>query len=75
MMGLGMGSDAADDHDLAVISPITFWAQGYGAWADFDGNGNAAGANRTLGGFMSGMDAMLNDSWRIGGASVTRART
>ena len=68
MMGLGMGSGAADERQLDIVSPITFWAQGYGAWADFDGNGNAAGANRTLGGFMSGMDAMFNDSWRIGGA-------
>jgi outer membrane autotransporter protein len=68
LMGLGMGEGAGDDQGLAVTSPITFWAQGYGAWADFNGNGNAAGANRTLGGFMSGMDAMLNDTWRIGGA-------
>ncbi|WP_157066503.1 autotransporter outer membrane beta-barrel domain-containing protein [Hyphomicrobium sulfonivorans] len=70
MMGLGMGSgrEGADGARDLAISPITFWTQGYGAWADFDGNGNAAGANRTLGGFMSGMDAMFSDSWRIGGA-------
>ena len=69
LMGLGMGAGAARrSGTLDIVSPITFWAQGYGAWADFDGNGNAAGANRTLGGFMSGMDAMFNDNWRVGGA-------
>ncbi len=68
MMGLGMGGGNAHEDYPGTISPITFWAQGYGAWADFDSNGNAAGANRTLGGFLSGMDAMLNDNWRIGGA-------
>ena len=65
LMGLGMG-EGTPDHDLSIVSPITFWAQGYGAWADFDGNGDAAGANRTLGGFMSGMDALFNDNWRAG---------
>jgi outer membrane autotransporter protein len=74
MMGLGMGSGGGADQNLAVVSPISFWAQGYGAWADFNGNGNAAGANRTLGGFMSGMDAMFNDNWRAG-AAVGYART
>lgn len=69
MMGLGMGEAAAGEsaHDLSV-SPLTFWTQGYGAWADFEGNGNSAGANRTLGGFLSGVDAMLDPGWRIGGA-------
>ncbi|WP_195930343.1 autotransporter family protein [Hyphomicrobium album] len=66
--GLGMGASDAVDPQLGVASPITFWTQGYGAWADFNGNGNAAGANRTLGGFLSGMDAMFADGWRIGGA-------
>jgi outer membrane autotransporter protein len=74
MMGLGMGSGGGTDDRHLAVSPITFWAQGYGAWADFDGNGNAAGANRTLGGFMSGMDAMFHDGWR-GGAAIGYART
>ncbi len=68
MMGLGMGQGVTADGQVAAASPITFWTQAYGAWADFESNGNAAGANRSLGGFMSGMDAMLNDNWRVGGA-------
>lgn len=66
LMGLGMGpeADAAERRD--EVSPITFWTQGYGAWASFDGNANAAGANRTLGGVLSGMDAMFAEGWRGG---------
>jgi outer membrane autotransporter protein len=74
MMGLGMGSDGIDDARSATASPITFWAQGYGAWADFGGNATAAAADRTLGGFLSGMDAMLAHGWRVGGA-IGYART
>ena len=33
---------------------------------EFDGNGNAATADRTLGGFLSGVDAGLGGGWRAG---------
>jgi outer membrane autotransporter protein len=45
---------------------IAFWTRGFGAWGDFDGNRNAATANRDLGGFVSGMDAQVSGSWRAG---------
>ncbi len=38
----------------------------YGAWGDFDGNWNAASAERDLGGFVSGVDARVSGTWRIG---------
>ncbi len=47
-------------------SPLAFWTHAFGAWANFDGNGNAATANRNLGGFVSGMDAAIGGSWRAG---------
>ena len=47
-------------------APLAFWTRAYGAWADFDSNGNAATADRDLGGFMSGMDAQVSGSWRVG---------
>jgi outer membrane autotransporter protein len=60
-----------DDKALGSAPPsygpgIAFWTQGFGAWADFDGNRHAATANRNLGGFVSGMDARLSGSWRVG---------
>ena len=45
---------------------LTFWTRGFGSWGRFDGNGNAATAQRTLGGFVSGMDAGVGDRWRAG---------
>ena len=47
-------------------APVAFWTRAYGAWGDYDGNGNAATADRDLGGFMSGMDAQVSGSWRAG---------
>lgn len=49
--------------------PLAFWTQGFGAWGDFGGNKNAASADRNLGGFISGMDANIDDTWRVGVAT------
>ncbi len=46
--------------------PLAFWTRAYGAWGNFNGDGNAATANRNLGGFVSGMDANIGGSWRAG---------
>ena len=47
-------------------SPLAFWTHAYGAWGNFNGDGNAATADRNLGGFVSGMDAQVGGSWRVG---------
>ncbi len=63
-MALGAGSKASE---LPAYGPgLTFWTRGFGSWGEFDGNGNAAAADRNLGGFVSGMDARAGDSWRAG---------
>ncbi|HML92602.1 autotransporter domain-containing protein [Methyloceanibacter sp.] len=49
--------------------PLAFWTQAFGAWGDFSGNKNAASADRDLGGFISGMDASVGDTWRVGVAT------
>jgi len=65
MMGLGMDSGRAAAAPPSAVG-LAFWTQGFGSWGDFDGDGNAAGADRTLGGFLSGVDAGLGDGWRAG---------
>lgn len=45
---------------------LAFWAQGFGVWGDFDGDGHAADIDRTIGGFVSGVDVSLSGGWRIG---------
>lgn len=47
-------------------APLAFWTSGFGAWGNYNGDGNAASADRDLGGFISGMDADVGGSWRAG---------
>lgn len=70
MMGLG-AKVAPSNYEAPLPQPaygsgLTFWTQGFGAWGSFDGDGNAATAERTLGGFLSGVDAGLGGGWRAG---------
>lgn len=68
MMGLGMesgkGSSAYDA--LPVVSPLVFWTQAFGSWGSQDSDGNAASADRTIGGFLSGVDTAIGNGWRTG---------
>ena len=65
-LGMGSGRGASGDGTPVAASPLVFWTQGFGSWGGFDGNGNAASADRTIGGFLSGADADLGDGWRAG---------
>ena len=61
-----------DDKYLAPAqaSPgLAFWTNAFGAWGEFDGNRNAATATRDLGGFVSGLDARVSGTWRLGMAA------
>jgi outer membrane autotransporter protein len=42
------------------------WAQAYGAWGRFDGDGNAATVDRRFAGFFTGIDRRMGDAWRLG---------
>ncbi|KQW86263.1 hypothetical protein ASC89_00880 [Devosia sp. Root413D1] len=43
----------------------TIWVDGFGAWGNIDGDGNAEGLERSTGGMLVGLDAPVGD-WRIG---------
>ncbi len=62
---MALGSDKSLSAPPAP-SPLAFWTHAYGAWGDFNGDGNAATADRNLGGFISGMDSQVAGSWRAG---------
>jgi len=51
---------------LKAQSDVVFWAQGFGAWGRFDGDGNAATARRDLAGFFTGLDTRAGDAGRVG---------
>ena len=60
---------AASGPQTAKLTPgsqAVLWAQGYGAWGNNSGNGNAAGADSNVGGFFAGADIPLGDNWRFG---------
>lgn len=68
-MMLGQDSDLYDGKhllDAPEAVPLAFWTRAYGAWGDFEGDGNAATTTRDLGGFISGVDAEVSGSWRVG---------
>ncbi|HEX2889926.1 autotransporter outer membrane beta-barrel domain-containing protein [Vineibacter terrae] len=46
---------------------ITAWTQAFGAWGHVGGDGNAAGLDRTTGGFFIGADTTIDDgTWTVG---------
>jgi outer membrane autotransporter protein len=47
-------------------SNLAAWTQAYSARGTFEGDTNAATANRRLGGFITGMDTRLPSGWRLG---------
>ncbi len=42
------------------------WGQGFGSLGRWRGDGNAAGLDRSTGGFIAGADAFAFDTWRFG---------
>jgi outer membrane autotransporter protein len=43
-----------------------FWMNGYGAWGDWDGDGNAADLSRNISGLFFGVDAVANERFNVG---------
>lgn len=44
------------------------WAQGYGGWGAFDGDGNASGLSTSLAGVVGGVDKRIDPTTYVGGA-------
>lgn len=74
--GLGYGSAVLaygpDDGtpDMAAAAPVynhTFWAQGFGVSADYDGGSDTSAVDATMGGIIAGVD-MIVDNWLVGAA-------
>jgi len=62
-LGSGYGASRAtpsSGHDLA------WWSRAFGAWGQYDSNGNAATTDRNLGGFVTGVDGNMGSGWRAG---------
>jgi outer membrane autotransporter protein len=57
---LGKMSAAADAGRLAV------WGSVFGSWGSTEGDGNAAGLDRSTGGFLTGLDGLVTQNVRLG---------
>ncbi|GAA5622250.1 hypothetical protein Brsp04_02136 [Brucella sp. NBRC 12952] len=47
-------------------TPYSAWGYAFGAWGVLDGNKNTGDLKSSVGGFASGVDAAVLDTWRIG---------
>ncbi|RUZ71592.1 autotransporter domain-containing protein, partial [Mesorhizobium sp. M7A.F.Ca.US.006.01.1.1] len=73
--GVGHGADTnqPDAGGIATtgacwVNPdrIVAWGHGFGSWGQFGSDGNAASMSRSIGGFITGLDAPVGDDWRAG---------
>ncbi|WP_435655765.1 autotransporter domain-containing protein [Brucella pituitosa] len=63
-------ASAIDTVAPASIAPVqnlyAAWGYAYGAWTRQDGNGNAGAVKSSVGGFVTGIDGTVLDTWRLG---------
>ncbi|KXO73005.1 hypothetical protein AYJ56_17625 [Brucella anthropi] len=63
-------ASAIDAMAPASIAPVqdlyAAWGYAYGAWTRQDSNGNAGAVKSSVGGFLTGIDGTVLDTWRLG---------
>ncbi|WP_442580074.1 autotransporter outer membrane beta-barrel domain-containing protein [Mesorhizobium sp. ASY16-5R] len=50
----------------ATTDKLAVWGRGFGAWGHLDGDGGTERLDYSTGGFLSGADALVADTWRLG---------
>lgn len=66
---VAFGSVGADGNGMAerrVTGGFAFWGRAFGSWGNWDGDGNAAAFDRSIGGIFLGGDALVTDTLRLG---------
>ncbi|CDX16577.1 Outer membrane autotransporter barrel domain protein (fragment) [Mesorhizobium sp. ORS 3324] len=58
--------DGGPELASATTDRLAVWGRGFGAWGSWDGDGNAANLDRSIGGFFIGADAPVFDNGRFG---------
>ncbi len=48
---------------------LAIWGQAFGGWSAVDSDGNAGALDRTLAGFLMGIDGQVAEDWRLGVAA------
>ena len=62
---LAYGPDGVEPQ-TAAGDGFAVWGQGFGSWADWNGNNQVPGLDRSVGGFLVGGDAPFGENARIG---------
>ncbi|OOG74791.1 hypothetical protein B0E45_05170 [Sinorhizobium sp. A49] len=65
VLGAVGAKQSAGNSTQADTGELAIWAQGFGSWGRWDGDGNAAKADRSIGGFFVGADTQI-DEWTVG---------
>ena len=66
---IAMDSVAADGQEQVeqrVGESLAFWGQSFGSWGRWSGNSNAAGLDRSIGGFLLGGDVQIGENSHLG---------
>ncbi|HCW20999.1 MAG TPA: autotransporter outer membrane beta-barrel domain-containing protein [Achromobacter sp.] len=59
---------AASSNALPQSGASPVWAQAFGNWSTFGGDGNASSVSQSAGGLFVGGDGAVGGGWRLGGA-------
>ncbi|WP_230978917.1 autotransporter outer membrane beta-barrel domain-containing protein [Ollibium composti] len=72
---LAYGENGTDNHATSAIghalapadtANLAAWGSAFGSWGSTDGDGNAAGLDRSVGGFFTGIDGQVAENVRLG---------
>ncbi|MET3648993.1 autotransporter domain-containing protein [Phyllobacterium ifriqiyense] len=63
---MGFGPDAKPIGMQVDAPTIAAWGNAFGTWSETKGDGNASGLDQATGGFITGFDAAVATSWRLG---------
>ena len=61
-----LGYDRSGPMAAEADAPLAAWGAALGAWGSFDLDGNASELDRSTGGFLTGIDALVSDNARLG---------
>ncbi|MGX9394079.1 autotransporter domain-containing protein (plasmid) [Nitrobacteraceae bacterium UC4446_H13] len=65
-MAYAVPTKALPRHAYEPTSTLAIWGQGFGSWGHTASNGNAGRLGRSTGGVISGFDALVAETWRLG---------
>jgi outer membrane autotransporter protein len=65
-LAYAMSTKAPPRGGPAPAPTYAIWGQTFGSWGHTDGDGNAARLSRSTGGMVSGVDAIVAETWRAG---------